>query len=110
MIEENCLIKTSSPNIIIMVKSRRMMWAEHVASLGEKRNACRIFVGKPEGKRPQGRSKERLEDNFIMDLQEIGWGGMNWIDLTQDREQWRDFMNMVMNLLHFYWEKSFGHI
>jgi hypothetical protein len=90
-------MKTSSPNIIIMVKSRRMRWAQHVASV-EKKNACRIFVGKPEGKRPQGRPKGRWEDNIIMDLQEIGWGGMNWINLAQDGERWMAFVNTVMNL------------
>jgi hypothetical protein len=54
--------------------------------MGEKRNACRILVGKPEGKRPLGRPRRRWEDNSRMDLREIGWGGMDWIDLTQDRD------------------------
>jgi hypothetical protein len=55
---------------------------------GEKRNAYRIMAGKPEGKAPLGRSRHRWVDNIKMDLREIGWGGMDWIDLAQDREQW----------------------
>jgi hypothetical protein len=65
---------------------------------GEKRNAYRILVGKPEGKRPLGRSRRRWEDNIIIDLREIGRGGMDWIDLDQDRDQWRALVNTVMNL------------
>jgi hypothetical protein len=64
----------------------------------EKRNAYRILVGKPDGKRPLGRPRRRREDNIIMDLREIGLGGMDWIDLAQDRDQWRAIVNMVMNL------------
>jgi hypothetical protein len=66
--------------------------------MGEKRNACRILVGKPEGKRPQGRLGGRSMDNIIMDLREIGWGDMDWFDLAQDRDQWRALVNTVMNL------------
>jgi hypothetical protein len=55
-------------------------------------------VGKPKGKRPRGRPRHRLEDNIKMDLREIGWGGMDWIDLAQDRDQWRALVNTVMNL------------
>jgi hypothetical protein len=58
----------------------------------------RILVGKPEGKRPLGRSRSRWEDNLRMDLREIGWGGMYWIDLAQDRDQWRALVSTVMNL------------
>jgi hypothetical protein len=65
---------------------------------GEKRNAHRILVGKPEGKRPLGRPRRRWEDNIKMNLREIGWGGMEWIDLAQDRDQWRALVNTVMNL------------
>jgi hypothetical protein len=65
---------------------------------GAKRNAYRIFAGKPEGKRPLGRPRRRWENNFKMDLREIGWDGMDWIDLAQDRDQWRALMNTVMNL------------
>jgi hypothetical protein len=65
--------------------------------MGEKRNACRILVGKPEGKGPLGRPRCR-EDNIKMDLREIGWGGMDWIGLAQDGDQWRAPVNTVMNL------------
>jgi hypothetical protein len=64
----------------------------------EKRNTHRILMGKSEGKRPLGRHTRRWEDNIKMDVREIGWGGMGWIDLAQDRDQWRAFMNTVMNL------------
>jgi hypothetical protein len=68
--------------------------------MGEKRNAYRILVGKPERKRPLGKHRRtcRWEDNIRMDLRDIGWGGMDWIDLAQDRNQWRAVVNTVMNL------------
>jgi hypothetical protein len=88
----------SSLNIIRMIKSRRMRWAGHVARMVAKRNAYRILVGKPEGKRPLGRPRRRWVDSFKIDLGETGWGGMGWIDLAQDRNQWRALVNMVMNL------------
>jgi hypothetical protein len=81
-----------------MIKSRRMRLAEHVARMGEKRNAYRILVGKPEGKRPLGRPRRRWVGNIKMDLREIGWDGVDWIDLAQDRDQWRALLNTVMNL------------
>jgi hypothetical protein len=65
--------------------------------MGEKMNAYRILVGKPEGKRPLGRSRRRWAEITKMDLREIGWGGMGWIDLDQDRDQWRTLVNTVMN-------------
>jgi hypothetical protein len=68
-----------SPNIIRMIKSKRMRWAGHVARMGETRNAYRILVGKSEGKRPLGRPRRRLVDNIKMDLREIRWDGMDWI-------------------------------
>jgi hypothetical protein len=76
-----------SPSIIRMIKSRRMRWEGHVARMGEKRNAYRILVGKPEGKRPLGRPRRRWVDNIKIDLREIGWDGMDWIDLAQNRDR-----------------------
>jgi hypothetical protein len=81
-----------------MIKSRRMRRAGHVARMGEKRNAYRILVGNPEGKRPLGRPRRRWVDNIKMDLREIVWVGMDWIDLAQIRDQWRALVNAVMNL------------
>jgi hypothetical protein len=72
----------SLPSIIRMVESRRVNRTGHVARRGEKRNACRLLVGKPEGKRPLGRSRRRWVNNIEMDLVEIGWGGVDWIDLA----------------------------
>jgi hypothetical protein len=66
--------------------------------MGEKRNAYTILVEKPERKRPLGRLRSRCVDNIKRDLREIEWGGMEWINLVQDREQWRTFVNAVMNL------------
>jgi hypothetical protein len=82
-----------------MTKSRRMRWAGHVARMGETRNAYRILVGKPEGKRRLGRPRRRWVDNIKMGLREIRWDGMDWIELDQDRDQWRALVNTVMNLL-----------
>jgi hypothetical protein len=81
-----------------MIKSRRTSWARHVARTGEKRNAYKILVGKPEGKRPLGRPTCRWADNIKIDLKGIGWGCMDWIDLAQDRDQWRALVNTVMNI------------
>jgi hypothetical protein len=71
-----------APNIIRIIKSKRMRWAGHVARMGEKRNSYRLLVGKPEGKRPIGRSRRRLVDNIKMDLEEIGWDGVDWIGVA----------------------------
>jgi hypothetical protein len=87
----------SSPSIIRIIKSRRMRWADHVARMGEKRNVCRLLVGKPEGKRPLGRPRHRWVDNIRMDLGEVGWGDVNWIGLAQDRTRWRALVNSVLN-------------
>jgi hypothetical protein len=65
---------------------------------GEKKNPYRILVGKPERKRPLGTPRRRWEDNIRMDFREIGWSGVDWIDLFQDRDQWRALVNTVMNL------------
>jgi hypothetical protein len=87
----------SSPNIIRVIKSRRMKWAGHIARMGEGRGAYRVLVGRPEGRRPLGRPRRRWEDNIKIDLQEVGWGGMDWIDMAQDRDIWRALVNAVMN-------------
>ena len=70
----------------------------HVALTGDSRDAYRVLVGKPEGKRPLERPRHRWEDNIKMDLQEVGCGGMEWIQLAQDRDRWRALVNVVMNL------------
>jgi hypothetical protein len=88
----------SSPSIIRMIKSKRMRSAGNVAHMGENKNAYRILVGKPEGKRPLRRPRLRWQSDIRMDLREIGLGGMDWIDLAQDREQWRSLLNTVINL------------
>jgi len=75
-----------SPNIVRVVKSRRMSWAGHVAYMGDRRGVYRVLVGKPEGKRPLGRPRRRWEDNIKMDLQEVRCGVMDWIELVQDRD------------------------
>jgi hypothetical protein len=80
-----------------MIKSRRMRWGEHVARMGEKNTAYMILVGKIEGKRPLGRPRRRWLDNITMDLGEIGWDGVDWIDLAQDSDQWRALVNTVIN-------------
>jgi hypothetical protein len=66
--------------------------------MGEGRGAYRILVKRPEGRKPLGRPRRRWEDDIKMDLQEVGWGGMDWIDMAQDRDRWRAVVNAVMNL------------
>jgi hypothetical protein len=87
----------SSPNIVRVIKSRRMRWAGHVARVGEGRGVYRVLVGRPEGKRPLGRPRRRWEDNIKLDLRKIGIDGANWTQLAQDRVQWRACVNTVMN-------------
>jgi hypothetical protein len=84
----------SSPNIVRVIKSRRMRWAGHVARMGEERGVYRVLVGRPEGKRSLG----RWEGNIKMDLREKEIDGANWIRLAQDRVQWRACVNTVMKL------------
>jgi hypothetical protein len=78
----------SSPSIIRVIKAKRMIWAGHVARIGEVRGAYNILVGRPDGRRPLGRPRRRLEDNIKMDLGEIGFGDVDWIHLAQDRDMW----------------------
>jgi hypothetical protein len=84
--------------IIRIIKLRSMRWVGHVARMGEKRNMYRLLVGKPEGKRPLGRPRRRWADNVRMDLEEVGWGDVDWIGLAKDRNMWRALVNSVLNL------------
>ena len=77
----------SSPNIVRVIKSRRMRWAGHVARMGEERGVHRVLVGKPEGKRPLGGPRLRWVDNIRMDLQDVGCGYMDWNGVAQDRDR-----------------------
>jgi hypothetical protein len=88
----------SSRTIIRVIKSTRMSWAGYVARMGEGRGAYRILVGRPEGRRPLGRPRRRWEDNIKMDLQEVGWWGMDWIHMARVRDSWRALVSAVMNL------------
>ena len=84
-------------NIVRVVKSRRMKWAGHVVRMGEDRVVHRVLVGKPEGKRPLGRPRRRWEDNITMDLQEVGGGRGDWMELAQDRDGWWALVGTVRN-------------
>jgi len=83
---EELNVLCSSPNFNRVIKST-MRWVGRVAGMGDSRRVYRVLVGKPEGKRQLGRSRRRWEDNIKMDLQEVGWGGMDWIDLAQNRDR-----------------------
>jgi len=87
----------SSPNIVRVIKSRRLRWAGHVACMGDVRGVYRFLVGKLEGKRPLGRPRYRWVD-IRMDLEEVGCGYMDWIGLAQDRYRWWTLVGAVMNL------------
>jgi hypothetical protein len=86
-----------SPNIVRVIKSRRMRWAGHVARMGEEKGVHRVLVGKPEGKGPLGRPRRRWVD-IRMDLQDVGCGYMDWIGPAQDSDRWRTLVSAVMNL------------
>jgi hypothetical protein len=87
----------SSPDIIRHTKSRRMRWAGHVARMGQEWEVYEVLVEKTEGNKPLGRPRRRWEHGIKMDLREIGWGGVEWIHLAQDRDRWRAVVNAVMN-------------
>ena len=93
--EVNYSLARSLPIIVRVVKSRRMRWAGHVARMGEDRGVHRVLVGKPEGKRPLGRPRRRWENNIKMDLQEVGGGRRDWMELAQDRDRWRALVGTV---------------
>ena len=88
----------SSPNIVRVIKSRRMRWAGHMARMGEEREVYRVLVGKPEGKSPLGKPRRRCVDNIRTDLQEVVCGYVDWIGLALDRDSWRTLLSAVMNL------------
>jgi hypothetical protein len=87
----------SSPNIIRVIKTRRMRWAGHMARMGDRRGAYRVLVGRPEGKGPLGRPRRRWDYPMKMDLSRSGMGGTGWIDLASDRDRWRALVNAVIN-------------
>ena len=86
-----------SPNIVRVIRSRRLKWAGHVARMEESRGASKILTGTPTGKRPLGMSRHRWEDNIRMDLKGICINARNWVDLAQDRDYWRGIVNTVLN-------------
>ena len=88
-----------SPNIVRVIKSIRLRWAEHVARMEEGRSAFKILTGKPTGKRPFGRSRRRWEDSISMNLKEIGISTRNWVDSAQDKHYWRTLVNAALIIL-----------
>jgi hypothetical protein len=80
-----------------MLSSWRMRLAGHAARM-ERKNAFKILVAKPEGKRPLGRHRRRWENNIKMDIKEMGWESMDWINLAHDKDRWRVLVNTIMNL------------
>jgi hypothetical protein len=91
------MLKYFLPNIVRVVKSRRMRWAGQVARMSEERWVHRVLVGKPEGKRPLGRHRRRWEDYIKIDLQVVGGGRGEWMELAQDRDGWRALVSTVKN-------------
>ena len=87
-----------SPNILRVIKSKRMRWEGHVARVGERMGAYKVLVGKIEGKTQLGRFRHIWEDNIKMDLQDVGCGDVDWTELAQDRDRWRTLVKTVMNL------------
>ena len=87
----------SSPNIVRVIKSRRMRWAGHVSRTDEERGVYRVLVGKSEGRRPLGRPRRRWVDNIRTDFQAVGCGHMDWIGLAQDRDRWRTLVSALVN-------------
>ena len=92
------MICATQPNIIRMIKLIRMRWAGRVARMGDRTDANRILVGRPEGMRTFGRPRRRWEGNIKIDLQDVGWGGMDWTDLAESRDRRLTFVNAVMNM------------
>jgi len=88
----------SSPSLVRVTKSRRVRLAGHITCMGESGGVYRVLVGKPEGKRLLWRPRHRWEDNIKMDLQEVRCGGMDWIELAQDRNRWWALVNAIINL------------
>ena len=88
-----------SPNIVRVIKSRRIRWAGHVARMEKGRGVHKVLVGKPEGKRPLGRPRYRWEDNIKMDLEDVGRGCGDWMELAKERDRWRALVSTVMNFL-----------
>jgi hypothetical protein len=87
----------ASPNIIMVLKSRRI-WARHVARMGRQEMHTKFLLEKPEGKRPFRRSRQRRDDDIRMDLREVGWEGVDWMHLAQNRDQWWAVVDTVMKL------------
>ena len=86
-----------SPNIVRVIKSRRLRWVSHTATMGEGKSAFKILIGTPTGKSPLGRPRCRREDNITVDLKEIGINPRNWVDSAQGRDYWRVLSNAALN-------------
>jgi len=87
-----------TPLLTGVINSRKMRWARHVARTGDRRGVHRVLVDRPHGKRQVGRPRRRWEDTIKKDLQEVGWRGMDWIDLAQNRDTWQKLRNAVKSL------------